>query len=122
MLLEKYPVYNLEGTNPPPEVRDATKAYKTKNDLIANWIDDNIIETDENTPFNELFANWENWLTDEGINPKGKTVPKRPDIKSALIKLQEKTDKGYVIGKSKAEGAPNGTKSKPTFNFKPVDD
>jgi putative DNA primase/helicase len=126
MLLEKYPEYNRKpenggGTRPPPEVKDATKAYKTKNDLIANWIDDNIVLTDELCPFSELFSDWETWCEDEGI-VKAKSTPKKPDIKAALVKLQEKSENGYVIGKSVSEGAPNGTKGKPKFNFKPVDD
>ena len=121
MLLEKYPVYNVEGTNPPPEVKDATSAYKTKNDLIANWIDDRIVKTDDLVQFSDLWDDWESWCEDEGI-VKSKTTPKRPDIKAALIKLQEKHENGYVIGKSVSEGAPNGTKGKPKFNFKPIDD
>jgi len=126
MLLEKYPEYNRKpenggGTRPPPEVRDATKSYKTKNDLIANWIDDRIIKTEELCPFSELFCDWESWCEDEGI-AKAKTTPRKPDIKAALVKLQEKSENGYVIGKSVSEGAPNGTKGKPKFNFKPVDD
>jgi len=126
MLLEKYPEYNRKpehggGTRPPPEVKDATKSYKTKNDLISNWIDDNIVQTEELCPFAELFRDWETWCEDEGI-AKAKTTPKKPDIKAALVKLQEKSEHGYVIGKSIGEGAPNGTKGKPKFNFKPVDD
>jgi len=125
-LLEKYPEYNRKpenggGTRPPPEVKDATKSYKTKNDLIANWIDDNIVQTDELCPFAELFRDWETWCEDEGI-AKAKTTPKKPDIKAALVKLQEKSENGYVIGKSVSDGAPNGSKGKPKFNFKPVDD
>ena len=119
MLLEKYPVYNIEGTNPPPEVKDATSAYKTKNDLIANWIDDRIVKTDGLVQFSDLWDDWESWCEDEGI-VKSKTVLKDQILKP-LIKLQEKHENGYVIGKSVSEGAPNGTKGKPKFNFKPID-
>ena len=38
------------------------------------------------------------------------------------MKLQDKTEYGLVLGKTKAEGAPNGTKLKPKFNFKTIED
>ena len=43
-------------------------------------------------------------------------------MKQYLIKIQEKSKYGYVIGKSKNDGCPNGTKNKPIFNLKAIDD
>ena len=39
-------------------IRDVNKSYVTTGlfDRLANWIDDDIVKTDENTPFNELCA------------------------------------------------------------------
>ena len=42
--------------------------------------------------------------------------------KKELIKIQEKSKYGYVIGKTKKDDMPNGTKNKPLFNLKPIDD
>ena len=43
-------------------------------------------------------------------------------LKEALIKQQEKTEYGCVFGMKISDGLPNGTKKKPKFNFKPMDD
>ena len=37
-LLEKYIIYNEEGTCPPEEVKEETKLYQSSNDLISNWV------------------------------------------------------------------------------------
>jgi P4 family phage/plasmid primase-like protien len=119
-LFQKYVVYDKEGTCPPQEVKDETKQYKTSNDLIANWVDDRIIECEEFTTFDDLYDDWESYCDDEGIPPKQK--PEKKDIKGELMKMQDKTDYGLVLGKKKSDGAPNGTKQKPKFNFKVIDD
>ena len=38
------------------------------------------------------------------------------------MKMQDKTNYGLVIGKKKDDNAPNGTKRKPKFNFKVIDE
>ena len=119
-LLQKYVAYDKEGTCPPQEVKDETKQYKTSNDLIANWVDDRIIECEEFTTFDDLYDDWESYCDDEGIQPKQR--PEKKEIKGELMKMQDKTDYGLVLGKKKSDGAPNGTKQKPKFNFKVIDD
>ena len=119
-LLQKYVAYDKEGTCPPQEVKDETKQYKTSNDLIANWVDDRIIECEEFTTFDDLYDDWESYCDDEGIQPKQR--PEKKEIKGELMKMQDKTDYGLVMGKKKSDGAPNGTKQKPKFNFKVIDD
>ncbi len=115
-LLEKYTIYDKEGTCPPEEVKEETKLYKSSNDLIQNWMDDCIVECDEFTTFNELFDDWEGYCDEVGIHPKQR--PEKKEIKSTLMKLQDKTEYGLVIGKKNSDGAPNGTKMYPKFNFK----
>jgi len=119
-LLQKYVIYDKEGTCPPQEVKDETKQYKTSNDLIANWVDDRIIECEEFTTFDDLYDDWESYCEDEGIQPRQR--PEKKEIKGELMKMQDKTDYGLVVGKKKSDGAPNGTKQKPKFNFKVIDD
>jgi P4 family phage/plasmid primase-like protien len=119
-LLDKYRKYNKEGTMPPKEVRDKTKAYRTSNDIIANWMDDNVIECDEFCAFDELYDAWDRWCDDEGYLSKQR--PEKREVKLELLKLQEKTHYGCVLGKNKSDKCPNGTKNKPQFNFKPIDD
>ena len=119
-LLNKYREYDKEGTCPPDEVKEETKQYKTSNDLIANWVDDRITECEEWSTFDELYDDWESYCDDEGVNPKQR--PEKKEIKGELMKLQDKTIWGLALGKKKSDGAPNGTKQKPKFNFKIIDD
>ena len=119
-LLQKYIDYDKEGTCPPEEVKDETKQYKTSNDIIANWVDDRIVECEEFSKFDELYDDWENYCDDEGIHQKQR--PEKKEIKAELMKMQDKTNYGLVIGKKKSDGAPNGTKLKPKFNFKVIDE
>ena len=120
MLLDKYRMYNKEGTKPPKEVKDQTRAYRTSNDIIANWMDADIIEDAGFCNFDELYDAWERWCDEEGYHPKQR--PEKKEVKDALIKHQEKTDYGCVFGMKISDGQPNGTKKKPKFNFKPMDD
>ncbi|MBD23925.1 MAG: hypothetical protein CMG46_02825 [Candidatus Marinimicrobia bacterium] len=119
-LLEKYRVYNKEGTKPPDEVKEMTKAYRTSNDIIANWINDDVIDCEDFCPFDELYDAWERWCDEEGYHPKQR--PDKREVKTALLKHQEKTEYGLVVGKNKNDNCPNGTRKKPKFNFKPMDD
>ena len=119
-LLEKYRKYNVEGTCPPKEVKDKTKAYRTSNDIIANWIDDDVVECDEFCSFDELYDAWERWCDEEGYHSKQR--PEKKEVKESLLKHQEKTEYGLVLGKNNSDKCPNGTKRKPKFNFKPMDD
>ncbi len=119
-LLETYVKYDQEGTKPPPEVKEQTKAYRTANDIVANWVDDDLEECDDFLTFDELFDAWERWCDDEGYREKQR--PEKKEIKDALCKLQEKTEYGLVLGKKLADGCVNGTKRNPKFNFKPNDD
>ena len=119
-LLQKYIDYDKEGTCPPEEVKDETKQYKTSNDIIANWVDDRIAECDEWSTFDELYDDWESYCDDEGIHQKQR--PEKKEIKAELMKMQDKTNYGLVLGKKKTDGAPNGTKQKPKFNFKVIDE
>ena len=119
-LLDKYRKYNKEGTKPPKQVKDQTKAYRTSNDIIANWIDADLIEDDGFWSFEDLYDAWERWCDDEGYNAKQR--PDVKEVKDSLIKQQEKTEYGCVLGTKNTDGCPNGTKRKPKFNFKPIDD
>ena len=62
---------------------------------------------------------------------KWKSAPHHPETelayitkaeKDALIKLQEKTEYGCVLGKKQSDGCANGTKRLPKFNFRPIED
>ena len=83
-------------------------------------MDDRIIECEEFTTFDDLYDDWESYCDDEGIQPRQR--PEKKEIKGELMKMQDKTDYGLVVGKKKSDGAPNGTKQKPKFNFKVIDD
>ena len=121
-LLDKYRIYCKEGMRAPQEVKEATRMYRANNDIIANWFDDCVIESNEKDlfPFDELYSSWERWCDEEGIIPKQR--PSKKEIKATLIDIQKKSKHGFVIGKTKGDGAPNGTKRNPIFNLKPLDE
>ena len=87
---------------------------------IANWINDHIVQTDEFYSFDELYDTWERWCDDEGIHPKKR--PDKREVKAKLLKLQDKTEYGLQLGKNKKDNCPNGTRNKPKFNFKPINE
>tara|TARA_B100000214_G_scaffold375465_1_gene361949 strand:+ start:5975 stop:8710 length:2736 start_codon:yes stop_codon:yes gene_type:complete len=119
-LLEKYQSYDKEGTQPPPQVKEETKLYKTSSDIFANWFDDYIEETDEFSSFEELYDGWEEHCDDIGIDKRNRLA--KTDLKKELLKEQEKTEHGLVLGKKLADGAANGTERKPRFNFRIMED
>ena len=67
-----------------------------------------MIETDKLFPFAELYSSWERWCEEEEVIPKQR--PTKKEIKTTLISIQEKSKYGFMIGKTNADGAPNGTK------------
>ena len=119
-LLEKYQSYDKEGTQPPPQVKEETKLYKTSSDIFANWFDDYIEETDEFSSFEELYDGWEEHCDDIGIDKRNRLA--KTELKGELLKEQEKTEHGLVLGKKLADGSANGTKKKPRFNFRIMED
>ena len=122
-LLEKYVVYDKEGTKAPKEVKDKTKAYRASNDIISNWIDEDLMECEEFSTFNELYDSFERWCDDEGYPSKAGQRPQKKEVKEALLKYQEdKTAYGLVLGDTMKDGCPNGTKRNPKFNLKTKDE
>lgn len=93
---------------------------KTKRNNLAIWIDENIIECEELTSFNNLYDEWECYWDDKEILWCWLRYTKR-EIKEILLEMQSKTCYGLVLGK-KSHCAPNGTKINPKFNFKIKED
>ena len=67
MLMDKYLVYNEKGTQPPVEVTKETKMYRVANDIIQNWISDDLEPCDEMSDFDTLHSLWEKWCDEEGF-------------------------------------------------------
>ena len=102
-------------------MKEKTKAYRASNDIIANWINEDLIECESFSPFEELYDSFKRWYDDEGY-PIKQQLPQK-EVKEALLKYQEdKTQYGLVLGESIKDGCPNGTKRKPKFNLKTKDD
>ena len=119
-LLDYYKLYDKEGTKSPASVTAATSVYITENDTIQKWIAEDLVDSDNVTPLDDLMDNLKSWCDDTGYDYK-KIVKK--DVFNALCKSQEKTKYGQpVFGKNKKEEAPNGTTRCPKFNFRQVDD
>ena len=91
----------------------------TEHRSIVDWVDDRIVVCEEFLTFDELYDDWEGYCDDEGIHQKQR--PEKKEIKSILMKMQDKTDYGLTLGKNNSVGAPNGTKRRPKFNFKVIE-
>jgi len=87
---------------------------------IVEWINDRIVVCEEFSTIDELYDDWESYCDDEGIHPKQR--PEKKEIKAILMQMQDKTDYGIQLGKKYSDGAPNGTKFRPKFNFKVIDE
>ena len=87
--------------------------------LFALWFKENIEETDELTPLDELNEDWDNYC-DEIDAPEYQRLEKK-DFKSELCKRQEKTEYGLHIGPNAKKPGINGTNRKPLFNFKIIE-
>jgi P4 family phage/plasmid primase-like protien len=119
-LLDYYKLYDKEGTKSPESVTAATSVYITENDTIQKWIAEDLSDSDNVTPLDDLMDCLKDWCDDVGYDYK-KIVKK--DVFSALSKAQEKTEYGPpVFGRLKSDKAPNGTTRCPKFNFRQVDE
>ena len=92
----------------------------TEHRSIVEWINDCIVVCEEFSTFDELYDDWEGYCDDEGIHQKQR--PEKKEIKAILMKMQDKTDYGLTLGKKKSDGTRNGTKMRPKFNFKVIDE
>ena len=119
-LLDYYKVYDEEGTKAPSSVTEATKVYITENDTIQKWITEDLVESDDVTPLDDLMDCLKSWCEDQGFDFK---KINKLEVKNSLIKAQEKTSAGPAIfGKNIKENAPNGSSRCPKFNFITVED
>ena len=119
-LLDYYKMYDMEGTKAPASVTEATKVYITENDTIQKWIVEDLVESDDVTPLDDLMDCLKSWCEDQGFDFK---KINKLEVKNALIKAQEKTSAGPAIfGKNIKENAPNGSSRCPKFNFITVED
>ena len=118
-LVDYYSLYDKEGTKAPESVTKATQIYLIDNDIIQKWFCEDLIESSEVVPFNNLYDSFIIWCENEGINHKKYS---KGDIKKELEKTQMKTKYSCVYGEKTKDEAPNGTKSYPKFNFCPIED
>ncbi|MEM2079750.1 MAG: phage/plasmid primase, P4 family [Nitrososphaerota archaeon] len=61
-----------KGLNPPAIVREATKQYRTEQDVIQSWLEENCV-ADPNafTSFKELYDDYVNWCKENDEEPAG---------------------------------------------------
>lgn len=84
--------WQREGLGAPKEVLAATSKYRNEMDMISEFIDDCCV-TGENlqTPFKELFAEYEQWASESGEKPVSK--------KMFGVRLDEKNFDSYRASK-----------------------
>jgi P4 family phage/plasmid primase-like protien len=97
ILLEYYKKYKDEGISEPEEVTKCTKEYQKSNDVISEFIDDQI-ETDDTSFLTiiEIYDEFKVWI--RYSNPSTK-VPRRKEVQTYLEKHLGKTSKvGSRVG------------------------
>ena len=88
MLIERHKNLNPNKINEPREVINATQKYKNNNDVIGQYITDNIIIDStykEKVGLMEIYNDFKQWAN-KNIN-KGKKVPDRNQLRSYVEKL-----------------------------------
>lgn len=103
----------VDEDNIPDKIRMETDNYKNQNDVLGNWISQDLIEYsvedgDELTTFAELFGSFDTWYQENYSNGKLDKI----DIKNRLIDWQTKSKWGFADGI-------NGDIRYPKFNLKP---
>jgi len=65
--------WQKEGLNPPPVVREATKAYQTEMDIIQQWIEDCCVSDPHAvTPLADLYSSYQEWCKERDEEPISK--------------------------------------------------
>jgi len=88
MLIERHKHINPNKINEPREVINATQKYKNNNDIIGQYISDNIIKTDninDTLSITEINNDFKSWYNKNSI--KSKAQPNRTQIRSYFEKL-----------------------------------
>ena len=128
ILLEEWMKYDKQGIVVPAQVRAKTMSYRNENDIVGQWIgqccvispnqvDDGTGRELAPTSFTDLFYEFKGWCTEQGYKP-----PDKKKTKDELLKWQEKSKYGLLMGQNMKEGKPNGSVRNPYFNLKAVED
>jgi len=99
----------------PDIIRMETENYKNQNDIVGQWISEDLKITDENTEpvsFNELYNAFENWFSDNHNNEK---KVDKITIKRRLIDWQKRSKFSFTEGY-------NGNERHPKFNLMPLEE
>ena len=123
LLLREWAEYDEHGVEVPDAVKQSTRDYRNKNDMVGRWIDSNCQPSPHEAVDEDgvnlrapgdvdvLHGDFKQWLKSEDLNEKSMT---KQNFKGELAKWQEKSKWGYRLTK---DGLLNGTKSKPRFNL-----
>jgi phage/plasmid-associated DNA primase len=88
MLIERHKTINPNKINEPREVINATQKYKNNNDIIGQYITDNIIidpTCKEKIGIMDIFNDFKQW-SNKNVS-KGKKVPDRNQLRSYMEKI-----------------------------------
>jgi|688.fasta_scaffold08469_5 P4 family phage/plasmid primase-like protien len=99
MLIERHKTINPNKINEPKEVINATQQYRSNNDTIGQYINDNIVNDPNGTEkigINELFNDNKSWCSRN--LPKGKKSIERTQLKAYFEKIYGNYDvkKGWT--------------------------
>ena len=127
ILLPHWRDYDTNGIDIPDEVKAKTNEYRSNNDLVGQWIEQNCEEADNEgstdgitetapTDLEDLYSDFSEWCQELGI----KNTPEKMNVRTALKKWQDKSRFGLSYAKTKkdAVGCANGHEGAMKFNLK----
>ena len=99
ILIHYYKKYINEGIYEPQDVLNCTKEYQKDNDIMKLYIDEKIINNDDNfLTINDLYNDFKHWFKDAGVSTKQPT-------KQQITKYMEKQKS---FGKMKTKSGVKG--------------
>jgi len=94
--------YNKEGLKQPVEIKEATQQYKLSNDKFTIFLKQELIESDKNVTFADVYKKYCEWCKTQKIIPIGKTKIiqqlKQQNILKSQATVNGKTKSNVIIG------------------------
>ena len=126
-LLPNWRDYDTNSIKIPAEIKAKTNEYRSDNDIIGQWIEqqcevgDNIVSANNvtkvaPTEFRKLYDKFAEWCV-ETLGRQSNNIPDMAFTRTALKKWQEKSAYGLNYGKKKNEAGPNGYEACMRFNL-----
>lgn len=94
--------YNQIGLKQPKEIKQATQQYKLSNDKFTLFFEQELIESDNNTTFADVYKKYEKWCQEQKTNKISKSIImdrlRKEKLLVARATVNGKTKTNVIIG------------------------